>query len=130
MITRIAFVGLGKMGLPMADNLARAGYDVQGFDLAPLLRESAAKQGISGLSSAKEAFEGAGVVITMLPGGSHVLSVWTDLLPHARRGMLFIDSSTVDVDGARRLHELAGMAGVLSVDAPVSVARLVTKLEH
>jgi 3-hydroxyisobutyrate dehydrogenase len=120
MITRIAFVGLGKMGLPMAANLARAGYDVQGFDLVPLLRESAAKQGISGFSSMKEAFEGACVVITMLPGGSHVLSVWSDLLPHARRGMLFIDSSTVDVDGARRLHELAGMAGVLSVDAPVS----------
>jgi hypothetical protein len=60
------------------------------------------------------------VVITMLPGGKHVLSVWADLLPHAHKGMLFIDSSTIDVDSARRAHELADSAGVLSVDAPVS----------
>jgi 3-hydroxyisobutyrate dehydrogenase len=56
----------------------------------------------------------------MLPGGKHVLSVWADLLPHAHKGMLFIDSSTIDVDRARRVHELAGSAGVLSIDAPVS----------
>ena len=120
MNTNIAFIGLGNMGRPMAANLAKAECGVRGFDLVPLLRDNAAKEGVSITTSAKEALEGADVVITMLPGGKHVLSVWTDLLPHAHKGILFIDSSTIDVGSARRAHELAGNAGVLSVDAPVS----------
>ena len=120
MNTNIAFIGLGNMGRPMAANLAKAECGVHGFDLVPLLRDNAAKEGVSITTSAKEALEGADVVITMLPGGKHVLSVWTDLLPHAHKGMLFINSSTIDVGSARRAHELAGNAGVLSVDAPVS----------
>jgi 3-hydroxyisobutyrate dehydrogenase len=120
MNTNIAFIGLGNMGRPMAANLAKAECGVRGFDLVPLLRDNAAKEGVSITTSAKEALEGADVVITMLPGGKHVLSVWTDLLPHAHKGMLFIDSSTIDIGSARRAHELAGNAGVLSVDAPVS----------
>jgi 3-hydroxyisobutyrate dehydrogenase len=119
-MTHIAFIGLGKMGRPMAANLARADCNVRGFDLVPQLRDNAAKDGVSIAASAKEALEGAEVVITMLPGGKQVLSVWADLLPHACKGMLFIDSSTIDVDCARRAHELAGNAGILSVDAPVS----------
>jgi len=120
MDTNIAFIGLGNMGRLMAANLAKAECGVRGFDLVPLLRDNAAKEGVSITTSAKEALEGADVVITMLPGGKHVLSVWTDLLPHAHKGMLFIDSSTIDIGSARRAHELAGNAGVLSVDAPVS----------
>jgi 3-hydroxyisobutyrate dehydrogenase len=120
MNTNIAFIGLGNMGRPMAANLAKAECGVRGFDLVPLLRDNAAKEGVLITTSAKEALEGADVVITMLPGGKHVLSVWTDLLPHAHKGMLFIDSSTIDVGSARRAHEIAGNAGVLSVDAPVS----------
>src|SRR5262249_24290452 len=106
------------MGRPMAANLAKAGYVVHGFDLAPFVREGAAKEGVVIAFSAAEALEGAEVMITMLPGGSDVLSVWTELLPHARKDMLFIDSSTTDVGSARRAHALAGGAGVLSVDAP------------
>jgi 3-hydroxyisobutyrate dehydrogenase len=119
-VAHIAFIGLGKMGRPMAANLVRAGYDVRGFDLLPMSRDDAAKEGVSIATSAKETLEGADVVITMLPGGQHVLSAWVDLLPHATKGTLFIDSSTIDVDGARRIHELAGKAGMLAVDAPVS----------
>jgi 3-hydroxyisobutyrate dehydrogenase len=75
---------------------------------------------VSIAASAKEALDCADVVVTMLPGGQHVLSVWVDLLPHAGKGTLFIDSSTIDVDSARGIHELAGKEGMLSVDAPVS----------
>ena len=95
-MTHIAFIGLGNMGRPMAANLARADCGVRGFDLVPLLRDNAAKEGVLISGSAEEALAGAEVVITMLPGGKHVLSVWTDLLPHARKGTLFIDSSTID----------------------------------
>jgi 3-hydroxyisobutyrate dehydrogenase len=119
-VAHIAFIGLGKMGRPMATTLVRAGYGVRGFDLLPILCDEAAKDGVSIANSAKEALEGANVVITVLPGGQHVLSVWVDLLPHAGKGTLFIDSSTIDVDSARRIHELAAKAGMLSVDAPVS----------
>src|SRR5262245_27998299 len=68
-VTRIAFIGLGNMGRPMAANLAKAGYVVHGFDLAPFVRDGAAKEGVVIASSAAEALEGAEVMITMLPGG-------------------------------------------------------------
>jgi lactate dehydrogenase-like 2-hydroxyacid dehydrogenase len=71
-MTDIAFVGLGNMGRPMAANLVRAGYNVHGFDLMPFLRDNAAEEGVSIAASADEAIKGADVVITMLPGGSHV----------------------------------------------------------
>ncbi len=132
-MTRIAFIGLGNMGGPMAANLARAGYDPRGFDLRPDLRDSAAKAGVKVAASAREAMAGANVVITMLPAGAHVLSVWTDLLPHgasggpppprpdhATEGALFIDCSTIDIDSARQAHDMARVAGARSVDAPVS----------
>jgi 3-hydroxyisobutyrate dehydrogenase len=123
-MTRIAFIGLGNMGGPMAANLARAGYDSRGFDLLPAVRDAAGKAGVKVAHSAREAVAAADVVITMLPAGAHVLSVWTDLLPHgadhATEGVLFIDCSTIDIASARRAHDMARIAGARSVDAPVS----------
>ena len=121
-MTRIAFIGLGNMGGPMAANLARAGYDARGFDPLPAVRDSAAEAGVKVAVSAREATSGAAVVITMLPAGAHVLSVWSDLLSHgASEGRpLFIDCSTIDIDSARQAHDMARVAGARSVDAPVS----------
>ncbi len=65
---RIAFIGLTRMGGPMAANLVRAGYDVAGFDLVPDARENAAKDGIRILASAQHAVDGADVTLTMLVG--------------------------------------------------------------
>jgi 3-hydroxyisobutyrate dehydrogenase len=62
----------------------------------------------------------ADIVITMLPAGKHVRAVWADLIGKAKPGALFIDSSTVDVESARAVHEAAKAAGLLSLDAPVS----------
>jgi len=70
-VVRIAFIGLGKMGRPMAANLGRAGYDVRGFDLLPIARDDAAKDGVSIATSAKEALDCADVVVTMLPVPHH-----------------------------------------------------------
>jgi 3-hydroxyisobutyrate dehydrogenase len=64
--------------------------------------------------------ENADIVITMLPAGEHVLSVWNEVVPHARQGTLFIDCSTVDVDSARQAHKLAAASGFATLDAPVS----------
>ena len=119
-MTIVAFIGLGNMGGPMAANLVKAGHDVRGFDLAPLLREEAAKAGVAALASAAEAVADADVIVTMLPAGRHVLAVWSEIAPKAKTGALLIDSSTIDVDSARAAHALAGKAGLASVDAPVS----------
>ncbi len=116
----IAFIGLGNMGNPMAANLVKAGLAVRGHDLSPAHLETARGNGVTVAASGAEAVEGADVVITMLPAGAHVLSVYRQILPAAKAGSLFIDCSTIDVDSARSAHALAASAGMLSVDAPVS----------
>ena len=117
---RIAFIGLGNMGGPMAANLVKAGREVSGFDLSPESRQSAAANGIAIAGSAVEAVAGAGIVVTMLPAGRHVLSVWEELVAALVPGTLLIDCSTIDVESARQAHRLAKGAGCLSLDAPVS----------
>ena len=116
----IAFIGLGNMGGPMAANLVKAGEKVTGFDLAEASRNQAKADGAGIADSAVSAVKGAGVVVTMLPAGKHVLSVWTEILPAMTKGALIIDCSTVDVESAVQAHALASEHGVLSVDAPVS----------
>jgi 3-hydroxyisobutyrate dehydrogenase len=111
----IAFIGLGNMGAPMAANLVKAGHAVTGFDLSDIAIEGGAMA-----SSAVEAVEGKDVVITMLPAGKHVVSVYEEIAPHLKDGALVIDCSTIDVESAKRAHEIAGKAGALSADAPVS----------
>ena len=119
-MTKIAFIGLGNMGGPMAANLVKAGHAVVGFDLVESLRAEAAASGVALAPSGHDAVAQADVVVTMLPAGKHVLSVWDDILQAAKRGALFIDSSTIDVDSARRAHQAANKAGFSSLDAPVS----------
>lgn len=119
-MARIAFIGLGNMGNPMAANLVRAGHTVRGFDLVADNLQKAADRGVLAAESAAETLDGAEAVITMLPAGSHVLSVYADIAPRAARGTLFIDSSTIDVASARKAHAIAAEHGHLSVDAPVS----------
>ena len=119
-MTTIAFIGLGNMGNPMAANLVKAGHTVRGFDLMPQNLETARANGLAVAASAAEAVREADAVVTMLPAGKHVLSVYADIVPAARKGTLFIDSSTIDVESARKAHAVAAEAGMLSVDAPVS----------
>jgi 3-hydroxyisobutyrate dehydrogenase len=119
-MSTIAFIGLGNMGGPMAGNLVKAGHAVTAFDLAPASREAAAALGVGIAASAREAVAQAEIVVTMLPAGRHVLSVWADILPAVSPGTLLIDSSTVDVESARKAHALAAEHGCLSLDAPVS----------
>ena len=119
-MTTIAFIGLGNMGNPMAANLVKAGHQVRGFDLVADNLKTAAANGATVSDSAAAAVEGAEVVVTMLPAGKHVLTVYGDIVAAAGKGTLFIDSSTIDVDSARKAHAIANEAGMLSIDAPVS----------
>ncbi|MGC1575856.1 MAG: NAD(P)-binding domain-containing protein, partial [Beijerinckiaceae bacterium] len=82
-MSTVAFIGLGNMGAPMAENLTKAGHHVTAFDLVPFLRDAAKERGISVASSAVEAAKEAEVVVTMLPAGRHVIDVWSATLPAA-----------------------------------------------
>lgn len=116
----IAFIGLGNMGGPMAANLVKAGHNVLGVDLVPELRQAAAEAGVIIADSAASAAVSADVVVTMLPAGRHVIGVWEQLAEAVKPGALMIDSSTIDVESARKAHKLAQPRGALSIDAPVS----------
>jgi 3-hydroxyisobutyrate dehydrogenase len=116
----IAFIGLGNMGGPMAANLVKAGHKIIAFDLVGASREQAKADGADIADSAVASVKGADVVITMLPAGKHVISVWTDVIPAMSKGALIIDCSTIDVESAKQAHALAAKNGIGSVDAPVS----------
>ncbi len=116
----IAFIGLGNMGGPMAANLVKAGHKVVAFDLVAASRDQAQSDGAAIAESSVSAVKGADTVITMLPAGKHVMSVWNEVVPHLSKGALVIDCSTIDVESAKHAHAFAAKHGVASVDAPVS----------
>jgi len=119
--SRVAFLGLGHMGLPMAGNLQEQGYDVVGYDVVPAAIAVAADVGLETADSAVAAASDADVVITMFQTGAQVLDAYAGgLLDAARPGTLFIDCSTIAVDEAQAAHELATAAGHRMLDAPVS----------
>ena len=115
-MTSIAFIGLGHMGGPMAVNLAKSGYAVRGCDLSEAALELARSNGVPAFASVT----GADIVITMLPAGRHVLSLWRELVEIVPPGTLLIDCSTIDMDSARKAHALAEAHGCPALDAPVS----------
>ena len=119
-MANIAFLGLGKMGGPMAANLVKAGHKVAGYDLIEAQKEAAAATGVAIRRSAREAVAGAEIVITMLPAGRHVVGAWADIIPSVAKGALVIDCSTIDVESAKKAHEAGAAAGLLTLDAPVS----------
>ncbi|WP_137751340.1 3-hydroxyisobutyrate dehydrogenase [Sphingopyxis sp. L1A2A] len=118
---KIAFIGLGNMGGGMAANLAKAGHEVRAFDLSEEALSRAVAAGCTRAASAAEAVTGAEAVVTMLPAGKHVASVYEgDVYPNATPDTLLLDCSTIDVATARSNIEAAANAGLVAVDAPVS----------
>ena len=116
----IGFIGLGHMGGPMATNLVKAGFAVRGFDLIEASKQAAKENGVQIADDVAQVVKDAGTVITMLPAGSHVLSVWRELVALVAPDTLLIDCSTIDVDSARKAHQLAAEHRLPSIDAPVS----------
>lgn len=112
---KIGFIGLGNMGLPMAENLGKAGHDVTGYDLVNHPTEI-----IQISVTILTAISGAEAVITMLPNGTILRDVASQIIPQMNPGAVFLDCSTVDVESARDVAKNAEMAGLLPLDAPVS----------
>ncbi len=118
---KIAFIGLGNMGGGMAANLVKAGHAVRAFDLSAEALGKARENGAEAAGSIREAVAGAEAVVTMLPSGAIVESVYNDdVLGHAPPSALLLDCSTINVATAKRVSEAAAAAGYAMVDAPVS----------
>jgi len=122
-MSTIAFIGVGNMGAPMARNLLKAQEQVTAFDLNAAALKPVVEAGAKQAATALAAVAGADIVLTMLPAGSHVRSVYLDdasVLSAARKDALLIDCSTIDIDSARAVHAAAERKGFDFLDAPVS----------
>lgn len=120
----IAFIGLGNMGGPMAENCIKAGHSVRAFDLVESALQKLVGKGGEAASSAVEAVAGAHYVISMLPAGAHVASLYLDgdnrLLDHIDPQAVILDCSTIDVATVKKVSEAAVEKGLRFLDAPVS----------
>ena len=112
---RIGFIGLGNMGAPMAQNLAKAGFEVFGFDTQDVKVDL-----IKIVSTSKECVSNSDVVITMLPNGEILKSVVTKIIQHMKHESIFLDCSTIDVESAKSVAEISEGYGIIPLDAPVS----------
>ncbi|TMN16696.1 3-hydroxyisobutyrate dehydrogenase [Pseudoxanthomonas sp. X-1] len=122
-MSRIAFIGLGNMGGPMAANLVKAGHTLSVFDLAPAALEAAKAAGAHAAASAIDTLDGAEVVISMLPASRHVEGLYLGeggLLDRIPAGALVIDCSTIAPASARKVAQAAAKRGLAMLDAPVS----------
>lgn len=121
-MSSIAFIGLGNMGAPMANNLIKAGHKLAVFDLVPGAVNSLADAGARAASSAADAVQGAEIVVTMLPASKHVEALYLgqDLLGAIDPSALVIECSTIAPDSARKVATAAQERGLAMIDAPVS----------
>jgi 3-hydroxyisobutyrate dehydrogenase len=120
---KIAFIGLGHMGGPMARNLVKAGHSLSVFDLSAASMQALVAEGARAAASPADAAREAEFVITMLPAAAHVDAVLNGeqgVLGAAARGVPIVDSSTIDPASARRLAGRADAHGNPFADAPVS----------
>jgi len=123
MSQQIGFIGLGIMGSPMAGHLARAGYQVVGYDLVPESLDKLEAAGGRRASSIAEAVEGSSIVITMLPADPHVEAVVLGedgVFEHIKPGTLFIDFSSIKPGTSQKVAKAGAAKGVRVLDAPVS----------
>ena len=119
----IGFIGLGNMGGPMAKNLLKSGHTVHAFDLSQAALDEVVNAGGVAASAAAQACEKAEVVISMLPAGKHVQSVYQGedgLLAQLAEGVLVLDASTIDAGTAREVGSAAAERGIDFMDTPVS----------
>jgi len=122
-MSRIAFIGLGNMGGPMAHNMLKAGHSLSVFDLSPAAIKTLADAGAGVAASAKEAVGDADIVISMLPASRHVEALYlgeAGILAYIQPGTLIIECSTIAAQSAITVAKAATARGLAMLDAPVS----------
>jgi 3-hydroxyisobutyrate dehydrogenase len=121
-MSHIGFIGVGKMGTPMAHNLLKSGHSVKVFDLSSEALDSVVEKGALVANSPSDAAAGVDFVITMLPTGKEVRDIFmsSELLGKANHNTVFIDCSTIDVESSLAVHATVKKAGFNMIDAPVS----------
>ncbi|GAC1030680.1 3-hydroxyisobutyrate dehydrogenase [Pseudomonas sp. No.21] len=120
---KIAFIGLGNMGLPMARNLLKAGHELKVFDLVQAAVDELVAEGAKAANDAHDAVAGVDLVVSMLPASRHVEGLYLGddgLLAFIRAGTLVLECSTISPDAARKVHARAKALGIDLLDAPVS----------
>lgn len=120
---KLAFLGLGNMGLPMAINLVNAGHEVRGFDLVQSQLDAFKDAGGTPANSAAEAIEGVEVIISMLPASRHVEALYLGeqgLIVTANPNTLLVDCSTISPKVSQQVASIAKSKGFSMIDAPVS----------
>ena len=119
---KIGFIGLGNMGLPMANNILKAGIEVNAFDLSEKALNQAENLGMSIKQNSESVLEDIDALITMLPNGSSVEKIFLDdnLLEGINKQTLIIESSTISPEISKKVSKMADNYGISMLDAPVS----------
>lgn len=120
---KIAFLGIGNMGNPMALNLKKAGFEVRAFDVSESAKTAGLQAGLNVLDNVASCVTDAEAIISMLPASQYVEDLYLGeqgLLRKAPKGALLIDCSTIAAKSSQKVAEAAEAAGFSMVDAPVS----------
>jgi 3-hydroxyisobutyrate dehydrogenase len=119
----IAWIGLGHMGIPMSKNMLKAGYVVRGVDIDPKQAKAAQEAGIQMFDTPAQACARVDAVFTMVPAGPDVEKIMTGpdgVFANLPKGAIAIDTSTIGIAYAKKIHAAALKANVAFVEAPVS----------
>ena len=124
MIEKIAFIGVGNMGGPMAENLLKSGKEIKVFDVSNLMLEKAKEKGLEVVTNIKELIsKEISIVITMLPEGKHSKEIYlgdNGIINKVTKDCLLIDCSTIDIETSKEIGKAATDKGIMMIDAPVS----------
>ena len=124
MIEKIAFIGVGNMGGPMAENLLKSGKEIKVFDVSNLMLEKAKEKGLEVVTSIKDLIsKEISIVITMLPEGKHSKEIYlgdNGIINKVTKDCLLIDCSTIDIETSKEIGKAATDKGIMMIDAPVS----------
>ena len=124
MIEKIAFIGVGNMGGPMAENLLKSGKEIKVFDVSNLMLEKAKEKGFEVATNIKDLIsKEISIVITMLPEGKHSKEIYlgdNGIINKVTKDCLLIDCSTIDIETSKEIGKAATDKGIMMIDAPVS----------
>ena len=124
MIEKIAFIGVGNMGGPMAKNLLKSGKEIKVFDVSNLMLEKAKEKGLEVATNIKDLIsKEISIVITMLPEGKHSKEIYlgdNGIINKVTKDCLLIDCSTIDIETSKEIGKAATDKRIMMIDAPVS----------